>query len=61
LLVTIAGRPIVGSPDYRPVFNARRTAMRAIAVDGVERLAESRLARAIARCPIPEPGVECLS
>ena len=61
LLVTIAGRPVVGSPALRPVFGARRTAMRSIAVDGVERLAESRLARAIARCPIAEPGVECLS
>ena len=61
LLVTIAGRPLVGSPACRPVFGARRTAVQSIVVDGVERLAASRLARAIARCPISEPGVACLS
>jgi len=30
-------------------------------VDGIERVADSALARAIARCPITEPGVESLS
>jgi cytosine/adenosine deaminase-related metal-dependent hydrolase len=58
-LVTIAGRPVVGSPALRSVFEARRAAARPIAVDGAERLAESRLAWAIARCPIKEPGIAC--
>lgn len=60
-LVTIAGRPLVGSPELGAVFGARRIDWRPIVVDDVERLAESRLARAVARCAIREPGVECLS
>jgi cytosine/adenosine deaminase-related metal-dependent hydrolase len=60
-LVTISGRPVIASPALRPVFAARRAAARPVVVDGVERLAESRLARAIARCPIKEPGIECRS
>src|SRR5205823_3245716 len=60
-LVTIGGRPVVGAPEMRPVFAARRTAARPIVVDGVERLAERQLGSAIARCPIKEPGVACLS
>ncbi len=59
-LVTIGGRLMVASPRFAEVFAARRAAARPILVDGVERLAEARLARAIARCPIREPGVECL-
>jgi cytosine/adenosine deaminase-related metal-dependent hydrolase len=61
LLVTIAGRPAISAPVFRPVFGARRTAAGSILVDGVEKFAASRLARAIARCPISEPGVQCLS
>jgi cytosine/adenosine deaminase-related metal-dependent hydrolase len=60
-LVTIGGRPMVGSPALRTVFEARRAAARPIVVDGTERLAESRLGWAIAQCPIAEPGVECRS
>jgi hypothetical protein len=43
------------------VFVARRTAAQPVGIDGVERLVACRLARAIERCPIAEPGVECLS
>jgi hypothetical protein len=42
------------------VFAARRAKAKAIVVDGVERIAESRLAAAVARSPIQEPGLECL-
>jgi cytosine/adenosine deaminase-related metal-dependent hydrolase len=56
-LVTIGGRPMVGAPSFADVFRARRTDARSIVVDGVQRLAELRLARAIAACPIREPGV----
>jgi cytosine/adenosine deaminase-related metal-dependent hydrolase len=59
-LVTIGGRPIVGCPTLSAVFVARRTTAHPVAIDGVERLVSSRLASAIRRCPIPEPGVECL-
>ncbi len=60
-LVTIAGRPVVGCPSLSAVFVARHTTAQPVAVDGVERLVNCRLADAIARCPIREPGVECLS
>jgi cytosine/adenosine deaminase-related metal-dependent hydrolase len=57
-LVMIDGRPLVGSPAFETVFGARRSKTRPIVVDGAERVAEAGLARAIARCPITEPGVE---
>ena len=60
-LVAIAGRPLVGCPSLSAVFVARRTTAQPVAVDGVERLVSCDLARAIARSPIAEPGVECLS
>jgi cytosine/adenosine deaminase-related metal-dependent hydrolase len=58
-LVTIAGRPMIGSPSLEPVFRARRAGARHIGVDGVDRVVDTRLARSIARCPIREPGVDC--
>jgi hypothetical protein len=58
-LVLIDGRPLVGSPAFETVFGARRSKTRPIVVDGVERVAEANLARAIARCSISEPGLEC--
>jgi cytosine/adenosine deaminase-related metal-dependent hydrolase len=60
-LVTIAGRPMIGAPSLEPVFRARSTDTRRIGVDGVDRVADTRLARSITRCPIREPGVECAS
>jgi cytosine/adenosine deaminase-related metal-dependent hydrolase len=60
-LVTIGGQPMVGDPLLRPVFDARRERTRAIGVDERELIAGARLARAVANCPIPEPGVACLS
>jgi cytosine/adenosine deaminase-related metal-dependent hydrolase len=58
-LVTIGGRPMVAAPWLGAVFRARHAREGRIVVDGVERLADAQLARAIARCPIREPGVEC--
>ena len=60
-LVTMGGRPVLGSPWLSAVFVARRITAQPVSVDGAERLVSCRLARAIARCPIAEPGVECLS
>jgi len=59
--VTMGGRPVLGSPSLSAVFVARRITAQPVSVDGAERLVSCRLARAIARCPIAEPGVECLS
>jgi cytosine/adenosine deaminase-related metal-dependent hydrolase len=55
-LVMLGGRPLVAGPAFRQLF---RDAPRPIQVDEVERLADARLARAIVRCPISEPGVTC--
>ena len=60
-LVTLGGRPVVGCPSLSAVFVARRTPAQPVNVDGMERLVACRVARAIARCPISEPGVESLS
>ncbi|OFW19251.1 MAG: hypothetical protein A3H97_00555 [Acidobacteria bacterium RIFCSPLOWO2_02_FULL_65_29] len=57
-LVLIDGHPLVGSPAFEAVFGARRATTRPIGLDGAERVAESTLARTIAKCPIKEPGVE---
>lgn len=59
-LVVIGGRPMVAAPSLAAVFRARRVGAHPILVDGVERIAHARLARMIARCPIREPGVECV-
>lgn len=60
-LVTMGGRPVLGSPSLAAVFVARRTRAQPVGIDDYERLVSCRLAHAIARCPIVEPGVECLS
>jgi cytosine/adenosine deaminase-related metal-dependent hydrolase len=57
MLVAIAGRPILASPAFRPIFQARRVPTASIVVDDVERLAAASVATAIARSPIAEPGV----
>lgn len=60
-LVTMGGRPVLGCPTLSAVFVARRTPAQPVSIDEAERLVSCRLAHAIARCPIEEPGVECLS
>ncbi len=56
-LVVIGGTPLVGSPAMAAAFRARALAAVPIAIDGRVRLVARRLARAIAACPIREPGV----
>jgi cytosine/adenosine deaminase-related metal-dependent hydrolase len=58
-LVMIGGRPLVGDPELGRVFDARAVQSAPLRVDGVERIAEAALVRAVARCPIAEPGVSC--
>jgi cytosine/adenosine deaminase-related metal-dependent hydrolase len=55
-LVMLGGRPLVAAAAFRPLF---RDTPRPIHIDEVHRLADARLARAIVRCPITEPGVTC--
>jgi cytosine/adenosine deaminase-related metal-dependent hydrolase len=56
-LVAVEGRPLVGDPDFAPVFQARKVTARPLCVDGVRKLGDSGLVRRIAGCPIVEPGV----
>ncbi len=56
-LVVVGGKPLLAAPWLAPLFRARTTPGATIVVDDVERIAEQRLAKAIARCPIVEPGV----
>lgn len=55
--VAIDGRPLVGDPDFAAVFQARKVTPRPLRVDGAPKLADSRVVRRIAGCPIVEPGV----
>jgi len=56
-IVIVAGRPLIGDPDFAKAFQARRVTARPLRVDAAAKLADSGLARRIAGCPIAEPGV----
>ena len=60
-LVVLGGRPMVGAPWMRQVFAARNVTATSILIDEQVRLAAAWLGRAIARCPIAEPGAMCPS
>jgi cytosine/adenosine deaminase-related metal-dependent hydrolase len=56
-LVVVGGRPLIGAPQMRRLFEARHVRAVTVVIDDRERIAASSLGRAIARCPIDEPGV----
>jgi cytosine/adenosine deaminase-related metal-dependent hydrolase len=56
-LVVVDGRPLVGDPDFAPVFKARKVTVRPFRVDASPKCGDSGLVRRIAGCPIAEPGV----
>src|SRR5207253_2940916 len=58
-LVMIGGRPAVGARHLAAAFAARGVRTATIVVDGVERIADRRLAARIRSCRIDEPGVAC--
>jgi cytosine/adenosine deaminase-related metal-dependent hydrolase len=59
-LVVVEGRPLVGDPEFAPVFRARKAPARALRVDAAPKIADSGLVRRIAGCPIVEPGVSVI-
>ncbi len=59
-LVVVDGRPLVGDPDFAPVFKARKVTIRPLHVDAALKVSDSGLARRIAGCPIAEPGVSAI-
>lgn len=56
-LVLLAGKPLVGSPEMRPVFEAARTKFVPVRVDGVEKLLPARLAARLKVASVREPGI----
>ena len=58
-LIVVGGRPMVGVPRMRQLFEARNVRPLPVVIDDQERIAASSLGHAIARCPIDEPGVRC--
>lgn len=58
LLVTVGGRPLVGSPQFAPVFAARRIATRPATLDGAPTVLHAAIARRVQHCSLAEPGLE---
>jgi cytosine/adenosine deaminase-related metal-dependent hydrolase len=56
-VVLRAGRPVVGSPEMRPLFEATRTRAEVVWVDGVAKLMAQPLAARLRRLAVGEPGV----
>jgi cytosine/adenosine deaminase-related metal-dependent hydrolase len=56
-LVLLAGKPLVGSPQMQPVFEARKTKSASVCLDGVEKLLPQKLVARIRKAVIQEPGL----
>lgn len=59
-LVLLAGKPLVGSPEMQPVFEATRTKSVRVKVDGVEKLLPAKLMARLQKLSVHEPGLNCL-
>ncbi|HUE87361.1 MAG TPA: amidohydrolase family protein [Vicinamibacterales bacterium] len=57
-LTMIGGVPLVGEPEMRPVFEARRERPVNVTVNGAGRLMASWIARRVAQMTLSEPGLE---
>jgi cytosine/adenosine deaminase-related metal-dependent hydrolase len=58
-LIVVGGQPMVGAPRFSQAFAAKQVRTTGIVVDGVERIADVRLAARIRGCAIQEPGIAC--
>jgi cytosine/adenosine deaminase-related metal-dependent hydrolase len=56
-LVMVAGKPRVGSPRMRTVFEATRTKFTAVLVDQVEKLLAEKLGTRLKKSSVQEPGL----
>lgn len=56
-LVLLAGKPLVGSLDMQPVFEATRIKSAQVWVDGVEKLLPVKLLTRLKRAKVQEPGL----
>lgn len=59
-LVLYAGKPLVGSPEMQPVFEATRTKFAPVRVDGVDKLLLQKLVTRLKRVSTQEPGLQLL-
>jgi cytosine/adenosine deaminase-related metal-dependent hydrolase len=57
-LVAVAGRPLVGAPEMRAAFEARRVPAAKGILDGEARLFDAMLARRIQSSKVVEPGLK---
>jgi cytosine/adenosine deaminase-related metal-dependent hydrolase len=57
-LAMIAGVPLIGGPEMRPVFAARKQRYVGATVDGADRLLASWIAHRVSQMTLREPGLE---
>lgn len=60
-LVMIDGRPLVGDPDLRAVFDDARVAVAFVTVDGRAKILDAAIVERARRSAIQEPGLEVAS
>jgi cytosine/adenosine deaminase-related metal-dependent hydrolase len=61
LLVMLAGRPVVAAPVMRSVFEATRTGLASVEVDGVDKLLAQSLVKRLKKSAVGEPGLTILA
>lgn len=59
-LVMLGGKPLVGSLDMQPVFEATKTDFAPVLVDGVAKIISNKLVSRLKNSSVQEPGVEAL-
>ncbi|HJS74871.1 MAG TPA: amidohydrolase family protein [Vicinamibacteria bacterium] len=57
-LVAVAGRPVVGAPEMRAAFEARRVPAAKATLDGEARVLDAMLVRRIQSSKVAEPGLK---
>lgn len=56
-LVMLAGKPLYGSPQMQPVFEATKTKFSTVWVDQVEKLLPQKIVTRLQKSSVPEPGL----
>jgi cytosine/adenosine deaminase-related metal-dependent hydrolase len=56
-LVLLAGKPLVGSPRMQPVFEATKTGVAPVCLDGVELFLPRNLVNRVRKSSVQEPGL----
>jgi cytosine/adenosine deaminase-related metal-dependent hydrolase len=56
-LVMLAGKPLIGSAQMQPVFEATRTKFARVSLDGTEKLMSQKLVARLKKSSVQEPGL----